>query len=153
MSAIRRIDDATHRNLAAVLRFIADPNTRRLILFASPVHSTPEFSVMDGPLSNLPLLAALVEYAPPTGPPFSIVFDGFFLTAVRPPHDVEVSDLLTAAIASGKAHFALERAPFTSALPPDEAVDCLKTINQVLPLTKRTRSTFFRLLSRVPEMD
>lgn len=153
MHAIRITHSSTQRNLDSILDLLQDPAMRRVTLFASPAHSTPEMSATDGGVANLPLVAALVHLSPPVGAPITVILDGYFLTAARTSQAAEVSELLDTALASGKAFVASSRAPFTSYLSPDAAVTELRQISNLTPLTSLTRASFFRLLSREPEMS
>lgn len=151
LAATRFEGASTMQNLEAILRLLQNPALGRVILFAT--HSEPShgYSRNDGPDSNLPLVAALVEIKASDIPPMYVVFDGLFLTAARAPRYSEVRELLDAAVATGKAFFGGDPVPFTSSSPAEEAVATLLSSGELLPLDAATRPRYFALLSSVPE--
>jgi len=151
MEAIRYEVRDTNTNLQAILSIIDSNCTKRVILFASPTKETQEMSHSDGPDPRLPLLSALAEYEIPHIATIYIVFDGLFLTAALRPRYPDIKKLLDIAQESGKVFFAKERAPFTSALTPANAVEELLKIKNIAKLNKESRASFFSLLSAIPE--
>lgn len=152
MLASRFPVDSTGANLAAALDLLNHNATTRFIMFASPMsEKTADYSRSDGPTSNLPLLAALVEFQIPHAGPVYVVMDGLFLTAARQPRYSEVCSLLDAAEKSPKAFFSGVRAPFTSALSPLDAAEKLLSVVPVVAFTPSSRERFFALLSNLPE--
>lgn len=152
MMAIRyEVFHSTHQNLLAILNLIDDPKINRVILFATATQPNENFSESDGPDSNLPLMAVLAECKLKGFSPIHLILDGLFLTAARPPRYSEVRKLLDAAAKSQKVFFAKERAPFTSALSPDDAARELLTLDPFISLTAETRADYFALLSLFTE--
>jgi len=147
VSVTRWQPENTGRNTQALLAAIVDPGIARVTLFASPTKPDADFADSDGPDSNLPLLAALVE----TISGDLCVYDGLFLTAARRPRYLEVREVLDAAELSDKVYFAGTRAPFTSSRSPAEAAETLHAIAAPLRLTSTTRASFFRLICNVTE--
>ena len=129
------------------------PTTARTILFASPHETTPDYSEMDGPTTNLPLLSALVEHSVPGVGTLYVVFDGCFLTAARLPRYSEVRELLDQATTAANVFFAQERAPFTGGLSAEDATKKLLEVGPLQELTDETRPTYFRMLSLMPEAE
>lgn len=150
--ATRYAAASTTQNLEAILDLLRNPALATVVLFATEEEPVAGFSSKsDGPDTNLPLVAALVELEPKGVEPMFVVFDGCFLTAVRPPRYTEVRFLLDAAIRTGKAHFGTSRVPFTSLLPPEEAANVLIGTNDIEPLDEESRARYFALLSNVSE--
>ncbi|MCK9985383.1 MAG: hypothetical protein AzoDbin1_01855 [Azoarcus sp.] len=146
---------ATNRNLGTILDVLGDHKTNRVTLFASPETEGGLYDhLTGGPTTNLPLVAALAEIRVTGAKPVHVVFDGLFLTAQRKPRYDEVKALLDAAVASGKAFVATERAPFTSSLSPDDAAQALLNVAAtVVPLTEVTRPSYFALLANLSEAE
>lgn len=145
----------TPRNLSALLDVLGDTATARVTLFASPETKTDLYDdCTDGPDTNLPLVAALAEIRVTAAKPVHVVFDGLLLTAQRKPRYDEVKALLDAAVASGKAFVATERATFTSSLTPDDAARVLsKVAATAVPLTEAARASYFGLLANLSEAE
>jgi len=153
LTAVRYNATSTNRSLEVILELLADRNTARVVLFATPAEPSGAFDHhSDGPTTNLPLVAALAQFQVPGVTSLNIVFDGLFLTAQRLPRYSEVRALLDAAVASGKVYFATERAPFTSVLPAEAAAHTLLEIaGEPVLLTEDTRPTYFALLANMTE--
>lgn len=151
MTSLRFESRSTTHNLSGIIDLLNDVKTERVIFFASETLPTGNFSQSDGPETNLPLVAALLEIRIPGVTPLNIVFDGLFLTAARQPRYFEVRSLLDAAINSGKAFFSQQRVPFTSSLGPEEASDVFLKSGPVVPLSTSSRSAYFSLLSSLSE--
>ncbi|NMG28433.1 hypothetical protein [Aromatoleum evansii] len=153
----QRYDDSTStsRNLGTILDVLGDTQTSRVTLFASPEHDEGLYDPRtDGPTTNLPLVAALAEIRVTGAKPVHVVFDGLFLTAQRKPRYDEVKSLLDAAVASGKAFVATERAPFTSSLPPNEAAQALLNVAATaVPLNESSRRSYFGQLANLSETE
>lgn len=142
---------STSANLTALLTLIRDENCKEIRLFASPDTATGEFSDSDGPITNLPLVAALVKYVIPEIEDVYVLFDGLFLTAARRPRFGEVQQLLDVAQASGKTLFSTVRAPFTSSMNPGQAAQVLLALAPAVALTAASRPQYFGLLCSIPE--
>lgn len=153
MGSERYLSSTSGGNLSSLLGLLNDPKTVRVVLFASPIEEDETYSREDGPTTNLPLVAALVEHKLEGVPTQNIVFDGNFLTAARNPRYSEVRDLLDAAVSSGKTFFSTQRAPFTSALSPDDAVKKLQAMISLQPLTSDNRKRYFSMLSALTEAE
>lgn len=151
ITATRFEPKSTTQNLDAILGLIRNPDLNQIILFATHAEPSHGFSREDGPETNLPLVAALVEIKPEGIPPLYVVFDGLFLTAVRPPRYGEVQQLLDTAEASGKAFYCPQRVPFTSGCLAEEAARVMLECGDPLPLDASGRQRYFALLSNVPE--
>lgn len=144
---------STTQNLDAILDLLKNPALASIVLFATEEDPVAGFnSKSDGPDTNLPLVAALVELEPKGIEPMFVVFDGCFLTGVRPPRYTEVRFLLDAAIGTGKAFFGTSRVPFTSSLPPEAAANVLIGTNDIEPLDGESRPRYIALLSKVAEV-
>lgn len=141
----------TKTNLQVLLTLIQDSSCTEVRIFASPSSVTPEFGNSDGPESNLPLIAALVQYNIPGITDVYVIFDGLFLTAARRPRLGEVQDLLDAAQTSGKTLISTVAAPFTSSMDAAAAVNLLLSLKPMSELTAATRPEFFALLALAPE--
>lgn len=122
-SARRYNVGTTGDNLHALSSLLADPQCTGVSLFATLSDDGGRFSDQtDGPVTNLPLVAALAQYSLPAGlGTLHIVFDGPFLTAARPPRFNEVSSLLDTALHTHKATVHLLPFDFTSCLTPENA--------------------------------
>jgi len=153
MAVIRYKNKTTSKNLNALLQILQNQNTKRIIFFASPETKTADMSDNDGPEANLPLLAALAEIEISAVGILHVVFDGLILHAARKPRYLEIRELLDTAEKSGKTYFSLTRAPFTSRLIPEEAVEILLNTGTPRPLNKQSRITYFALLSTFSEAD
>lgn len=151
ITAARFEPNNTTQNLEAILGLLRNPDLNRVILFATHAEPSHGFSREDGPKTNLPLVAALVEIKPEGIPPLYVVFDGLFLTAARLPHYGEVRKLLDTAEASGKAFYCPQRVLFTSNCLPEEAARIMLNCDEQLPLDSVGRMRYFALLSNVPE--
>lgn len=151
ITAARFETKSTTQNLEAILGLMRNPDLNRVILFATHAEPSHGFSREDGPDTNLPLVAALVEIKPAGIPPLYVVFDGLFLTAVRLPRYGEVRQLLDSAEASGKAFYCPQRVPFTSGCLAEEAARIMLECADPLPLDASGRPRYFALLSNVPE--
>lgn len=151
--SVRYSVTSTNRSLEVFLELLAERNTVRVVLFATPSEPSGAFDHRsDGPTTNLPLVAALAQFEVPGVTSLNVVFDGLFLTAQRPPRYSEVRAMLDAAVASGKVYFAGERAPFTSALPPEVAAHTLLEVGGApVLLTDETRPAYFSLLANMSE--
>ncbi|MDR6671256.1 hypothetical protein [Rhizobium sp. 1399] len=148
MTVLRFTNSSTNANLSALIDLIDAPETESVTLLASP--KTGESATeSDGPDTNFPLVAALVDYKVPGYGLVSIVFDGVFLTAARDNRASEVSALLDAAVNKGGVRFG-ERAPFTSSLAPQTAAGAMRALPSQ-ELTAETRSAYWRLVSNMPE--
>ena len=148
MTAIRYKNQDTGSNLDAIIGLLQDPNRGRAIFFASEVTKTTEYSSdEDGPESNLPLIAALVEYTIPGISSVHVVFDGRFLTAVRTPRYLEVRQMLDTALAHGNVFFSKNRIPFTSSLSAKDAVSTLINTKNLEQLDSSTRPHYFSMLT------
>lgn len=152
LTASRYTTASTQQNLEAILSMLKNPDLSRVFLFATPEDEVAGFnSKNDGPDTNLPLVAALVELAPKGVRPIYVVYDGCFLTAVRPPRYGEVRLVLNEAVASGKAFYCTERVPFTSSLAAEEAAEVMLNCGEFLPLDASGRTRYFSLLSNCTE--
>lgn len=147
LAATRYEASNTTVNLDNILRLLRNPDLGRVILFATPSEPSRGYSRDDGPESNLPLVAALVELKAGDVPPMYVVFDGLFLTAARPPRYGEVRQLLDTAIATGKAFYGAEPVSFTSGLLAEEAAITLISSGELRPLNSASRAHYFSLLS------
>lgn len=141
----------TGDKLAMILAAIRDGNVTNIVLFATPTGPTENYSDQDGPETNLPWVAALVNGTFIQGIALTVVVDGPFLTAVRIPRYLEVKKMMDEAEASDKVFFSRERAPFTSSLSPEAAAAELAKAGPVEALTSASRTRFFSLLSNVTE--
>lgn len=148
MTVIRWTNGHTGANAQALLGAISDRAINRVILFATATRFHEGFSNLDGPATNLPLLAAATVSAQGD----VTIYDGVFLTAARRPRYLEVRDVLDAAERSEKVYFGNSPAPFTSGLEPMRAWEQLRRID-VNPFSEKTRASFFSLLSGVSEKD
>ena len=112
-------------------------------LFASHSTEMGSFDVgSDGPIVNLPLVAALVH----DGKRW-IVFDGNFLNAARDPRRGEVTSVLDAAIVEGSVLYGTSPVDFTSGMSPSDAAAYLASI-PTKELTNKSRIDYARLLTR-----
>jgi len=153
MLSIRYENSSTSENLRAICDIIKDHKCDKVTFFASPKFSTDDTKKSDGPGSNFPLVVALVEYSIPGVTKVSVVFDGPFLTAARKPRFFEIQELLDVCELSDKVFYSKSRAPFTSSLPAENAVNILSEITPIAPLTKGARADYFSLLSSFPESE
>lgn len=151
MLAQRYRNSSTNANLDAILDLLRHPSTTQLVLFASARNPTPQFSVEDGPTTNLPLVAALAKIAIPHADDMHVVMDGAFLTAARFPRYCEVQALLDACQNNPKAFFACGPTPFTASLEPAAAAATLLAIEPLAHLTSSSRHQYFALLSNMSE--
>lgn len=142
----------TSEKLECILSTINDANIKQVILFATPIEPTLDYSDSDGLVANLPEVAALAigTFA---GAELTAVFDGAFLSAARYQRYSEVKTLLDVAVASGKAYFATTRAPFTSKKSAVDAATALQSLSPYVKLTATSRSQYFDLLSNVTETE
>ena len=140
--------DAISREISS---FLKDERTERVLFFATPTEPSQDFTEAGGMATNLPGLVVLCEgriLGPVT---MQVIYDQpNGLSAGRGPRLGEVKDLLKHAIQSEKGFFADTRAPFTSHLPPDEAIDMLLKL-AVEPLTLESRERFQGLLQPLAE--
>jgi hypothetical protein len=135
-------DPAT--NVSALLGALQEPLGRKVTLFVSAPHMDTITGASQRDGTALPLIAAVAKHEV-AGHDMETVFDGRFLTAA----DLAEIDLLVrTAVASKRAWFARERAPFTSSLSPEDAVTTLLSAmqGQVSPLTLETQDAFMKLL-------
>lgn len=147
---IRFENQSTSLNALALCNLLRDDRARRVLLFASS--STAVVDNEDNDAKDpFPLMSALVEYELPAVLRFTILFDGLFLTAARMPRIGEVTAVLDAATASGRAFFASQIAPFTHGLEPQEAAKNLLGLGPFAPLDAATRPTYFAQLALIPE--
>lgn len=153
MNFERFSEDNTTRNCQFLQQKIAAPDTRKIVLYASSGEEIGAYSRSDGPATNLPLMAALVETVDTNNVSTFVVCDGPFLTAQRKPRFTEINDVLDAAVQSGKVSVAMQRVPFTSSLSPKQAVEALWQIYDLHLLTDKTRPVFFSLLSELTEKE
>ncbi|MEO3988136.1 hypothetical protein [Plesiomonas shigelloides] len=151
MLAIRHENSSTSQNVNIICNIIKDHKCERVTLFASPKFATDDTKNSDGPETNFPLVVALAEYSIPGITKISVVFDGIFLTAARKPRFFEIQELLDTCELSEKVFYSKTRAPFTSSLTAEEAVNILAEITPVAPLTKLSRADYFSLLSSFRE--
>lgn len=142
MTFHRYENSSTNRNLDALVQDIKSTETMRAILYAS-LKSPETLTRTDGPETNLPLVAALVENA---NGDFT-VYDGLFLTAQRLPRLAEVDHLLDVAQEIGNVYFSERRAPFTSSITPDKAAFTLLGLGPLIKLTPSTRQRYLGLLT------
>ena len=133
MAILRYEDKTTDQNADAIIAFINDDNTNRVIFFASPTQRMQADA-------NLPLLSAFAEYEIPGIGAIQVIFDGdHFLTAARKPRYLEVKSVLDCAESSGKAFFATDRVNFTSKMSPEDAAKTLSSVQNLVQLTSSTR--------------
>lgn len=151
MLAIRHENSSTSDNLNNICNIIKDQKCERVTLFASPKFATGDTRNSDGPETNFPLVVVLAEYSIPGITKISVVFDGIFLTAARKPRFFEIQDLLDVCELSDKVFYSKTRAPFTSSLTAEDAVNILAEVTPVAPLTKLSRADYFSLLSGFTE--
>lgn len=151
MHAIRYENKSTTQNAGALIELLKDPKCTEVRLYSTASTPTPEYSQNDGNENNLPLLVATAKYEIPSVGPIYILFDGLFLTAARRPRYLEVRDVLDVVTEVGRTTFCTVPVPFTSELPPHQAVETLLAAGHVEPLTDATRKAFFALLSMIPE--
>lgn len=153
-AAMRHEAASTTENLEAILKLLKNPALGGVVLFATEEEPVAGFSHQtDGPDTNLPLVAAVVELVPTGTEPMYVVFDGCFLTARRPPRYTEVRFLLDAVMTTGHAMFGTSRVPFTSSLPPEEAANILLATEHLEPLEEKSRARYFAMLSNVSEAE
>lgn len=146
-------NSSTSENATALINLLKDPSCKEVVLFATPVVPTADFSESDGPENNLPLVAAVAKYSIPGITDVYVLFDGLFLTAARRPRFQEVQYLMDEAENSGKTVFYPGRALFTSAREPVAAVTELLRLGPTTPFTKATRLQFFALLCNTAEAN
>jgi hypothetical protein len=149
MPVIRFTNSSTSDNRDVLLNVIRDPHCKRVRLFASGDPFSPAFRCASGPDTNVPLVSALATYDICGIDEVTILFDGLFLTAARPPRLGEVQAVLDAAQASAKAEFCSVMAPLTANLEPDAAAELLFALGPVEPLTAESRALYFLVLSPV----
>ncbi|AGN82314.1 MULTISPECIES: hypothetical protein [Pseudomonas] len=145
MEINRKTSSDTDTNLKALLDVFAQNNFQTVIFFASP---TVGGSDHDGPDTNWPLMAALVQ----TLQGNYDIYDGLFLTAKRYPRYMEVKSLLDAAVAvsNGSVHYAPAPLPFTAGKTEEDALAMMLSV-QTKVFDQDSRADYFRLLSRVTE--
>lgn len=155
MKSARYLRGSTGDHASALINLLSDGNSKRVVFFASPLEPDSSFSnSYDGPESNLPLMAALVEYQIPGVEQITIVFDGLFLTAARYPRYREIRSVLDVAVLSNKSWFSKIRAPFTGSNTPEAAATTLGAhCNDLIQLTVTTRARYFSLLSNLTEIE
>lgn len=156
MLASRYRNSSTYNNLNKILEIVRDVNCKKLILFASESTKNSDFdNVVDGPETNLPLLAAVALYSIHNIQEVAIVFDGTFLTAARRPRYLEVKALLDEIDQHPNSNIFFHNKPvtFTSSLEPAAAVSLLLEKRDLLPLNANTRPDYFRLLSYLSESE
>lgn len=154
MPITRFANNSTNHNRDALMSEIADPGCVQVILFASQRSPQGNYSDQsDGPVSNLPLLSALVEKAS-SGQASWILFDGLFLTAARKNRYQEVEAVLNAAVSSNKAVYCRRPVGFTSGMSPADAQAYLiAQSNDFVTLDIFSRPAFFSLLSDLTEQE
>lgn len=144
-------NSSTDKNSAVLSTLIRDENCKEIRLFVSPDSITPDYTNVDGPNTNLPLIAALAKYTIPGISDVYILFDGNFLNVARRTRFIEVKNLLDEAQNSGKTLFTTVTAPFTSSMDATVAVNLLLTLNPTIALTVTSRAQYFSYLSSISE--
>jgi hypothetical protein len=153
MLCTRVVASNTGENARYLVDYIKHSDTNKVTLYASPTSGSEGATNEDGPDTNFPLVAALVEFNLPHGEQIQIVMDGLFLTAQRHPRYSEVKSVLDEAEHSSTVFFAKNRAPFTASLAPGDAASKLASVSDVQPFDSSTRAEYFRLLSSLSEGD
>ncbi len=148
-----RYSKSTDDNLEAILALIRADNCTAVYLFATEATCTNSYTDVDGPDTNLPLVAALATYRIPRIDNVHVVFDGLFLTAARKPRYLEVKQLMDEAEGTNKVMFSSAPIAFTSALTPEGAAKVMLNQQQINPFNPQTRAQFFSMLSSLTESE
>jgi len=139
----------TNDNSRRFIELMKDGNTKRVILFATPISVPDDSSDSDlgdiGPVSNLPLMSACVEYWHPGEGNVGMVVDGLFLTAARMPRYGEVCAVLDEAEKLDKIYYSPERCGFTVCESVEDAFNEMQTYS-LLPFTQESRAEYIALL-------
>lgn len=138
MSHAMRLHDANSTDyLSALIETINDKRLEKVTFFVTK--------------ESLNLIT-LVEFSKPFFVRYSqFVFDGHALSAIKDNRAKEVSTVLTAAIATGKAFYFSGLIERTENLSEVDAGLALKEYGPIIKLEEETRAYLFWLLSTIPE--
>lgn len=133
----------------ALIETLESTVTSKVVFYATE-SETPDFTDRIS-RHNLPSSVAVVEFILPGIGELHVIYDNCFLKAKRHERYRELSAVLDVAVASGRAFYSTNRAPFTMLKNPEEAYSDLKTVGPIFELTIESRPKYFAMLSIMTE--